>query len=117
VYLQNKQPLTILIFEVFRVITPCSVQRFGGPCCFHLQDEITGTGEKGVYEGVSKSSRTESIKKYTLTFGITRCCPLQSIYLPSLCKGSSVSATARSIAGTDFLESRVGRSAIVPEFQ
>jgi hypothetical protein len=62
--------------------------------------------------GVSKNFRTESIRKYTLTFGITRCCPL-----PSLCNGSSVSATAGSIAGTDFLESRVRRSATVPKFQ
>jgi hypothetical protein len=60
------------------------------------------------YEGVSKSFRTESIRKYTLTSGITRCC-----HLPSLCNGSSVSATA----ATDFLESLGGRSAIVPEFQ
>jgi hypothetical protein len=55
--------------------------------------------------------------KYTLTCGITRSCPLQSIPLPSSCNGFSVSATAGSTAGTDFLESHVGRSAIVPEFQ
>jgi hypothetical protein len=65
------------------------------------------------YEGVSKSFRTESITKYTLTFGITHCCPLQSIPLPSLWTGSRVSTTA----GTDFLELRVGRPASVPEFQ
>jgi hypothetical protein len=69
------------------------------------------------YEGVSKSFRNESIMKYTLTFGITHCCPLQSIPLLSLCKGSSISATAGSTVGTDFLESRVGQSVIVPEFQ
>jgi hypothetical protein len=41
-----------------------------------------------------------------------------SKYFPSeLGNGSSVSVTAGSIAGTDFLESRVGWSAIVPEFQ
>jgi hypothetical protein len=27
--------------------------------------------KNGIYEGVSKSFRTESIRKYTLTFGIT----------------------------------------------
>jgi len=32
-----------------------------------------------MYEGVSKSFRTESIKKYILTFGITRSCPLQRV--------------------------------------
>jgi hypothetical protein len=69
------------------------------------------------HDGVSKSFRTESITKYTLTFDITRCCPLQSTPVPSLCNGSSVSATAGSTAGTDFLESRVGRLAIVPAFQ
>jgi hypothetical protein len=52
--------------------------------------------------------------KYTLNLGITS---LQSIPLPSLRNGSSVSATPGSTARTDFLESRVGRSAIVPEFQ
>jgi hypothetical protein len=36
------------------------------------------------YEGVTKSFRTESITKYTLTLGITRCCLLQSIPLPNL---------------------------------
>jgi hypothetical protein len=66
-----------------------------------------------MYEGVSRSFRTESITKYTLNFGITRCCPLQSVPLPSSCNGSSVSATA----GSDFLESRVRRSVNVPEFQ
>jgi len=67
--------------------------------------------------GCNQKFPTESITKYTPTFGITRCFPHQSIPLPSLCNGSSVSATAGSTAGTDFLESRVGRSAIVPEFQ
>jgi len=32
-----------------------------------------------IYEGISKRFRTESITKYTLTFGITRCCPLQRV--------------------------------------
>jgi hypothetical protein len=32
-----------------------------------------------LYEGVSKSFRTASIKKYTLTFGIAHCCPLQRV--------------------------------------
>jgi len=32
-----------------------------------------------MYEGVSKSFRTESIKKYILTFGITRSSPLQRV--------------------------------------
>jgi len=68
------------------------------------------------YEGVSKSFRTESITNYTLTLGIIRCCSLHSIPLSSLCE-SGVSATAESTAGTDFFESRIGRSPIVPEFQ
>jgi hypothetical protein len=51
------------------------------------------------------------IHPLTLTFGITRCCPV-----PSLCNVSSVSAIAGSTGGNGFLESRVGRSAIVPEF-
>jgi hypothetical protein len=35
-------------------------------------------------EGISKSFRTESITKYTLTFGITRCCHLQSVMATKL---------------------------------
>jgi hypothetical protein len=69
------------------------------------------------YDCVSKSFWTESIMKYALTFGITHCCPIQSIPLPSLCNGTSVSATAGNTAETDFLESRVRRSASVPEFR
>jgi hypothetical protein len=37
-----------------------------------------------IYEGVSKSFRTESITKYTLTFGITRYCPLQRVIAAKL---------------------------------
>jgi hypothetical protein len=37
--------------EVFWVVTFRKVvvgyQRFGGPCCLHLQDELTGDGKKG----------------------------------------------------------------------
>jgi hypothetical protein len=37
--------------EVFCVMTPCSVvvgyQRFGGPCCHHLQGKVVGVGENG----------------------------------------------------------------------
>jgi len=36
--------------EVFWVVTPCIVvlgyERFGGPCCFRLQDEVSGMGER-----------------------------------------------------------------------
>jgi len=46
---------------------------------FRLRSYHTGTGYDPdpvhiltVYEGVSKRFRTESILKYTLTFGITR---------------------------------------------
>jgi hypothetical protein len=37
-----------------------------------------------MYEGVSKRFRTESITKYTLTFGITRCCPLRNVMAAKL---------------------------------
>jgi len=34
----------VIQVEVFWVVTPCSVvagyQRFGGPCCLHLEDEM-----------------------------------------------------------------------------
>jgi hypothetical protein len=52
-----------------------------------------------------------------LTFVIGCCCHLQSSPLPSLCNGFSVSTTAGSTVGTDILESGVGHSVIVPEFQ
>jgi len=33
--------------EVFWAVTPCSIvvgyQRFGGPCCLHLQGEVSGS--------------------------------------------------------------------------
>lgn len=48
--------------------------------------------------------------KYTLTFVICR--PLQSGPFSSLCNRSNGSA----VATTEFFESRVGRSAIVPDF-
>jgi hypothetical protein len=41
-------------------------------------------GARVVYEDVSKSFRTESIKKYTRTFGITRCCSLQRVMAAKL---------------------------------
>jgi hypothetical protein len=38
--------------EVFRVVKPCSVvvgyQRFGGPCCLHLQGEANGAEKGGI---------------------------------------------------------------------
>jgi hypothetical protein len=36
------------------------------------------------YDGVSKSFQTDSIKKYMLTFGIFRCCPLQGVMAAKL---------------------------------
>jgi hypothetical protein len=68
-----------------------------------------------VYEGVSKSSQTESITKCTLTFDTGHCCHLQSSPFPSLCN-RSCSATAGNTAGTSILESCVGWSEFVPEF-
>ena len=56
------------------------------------------------YEGEFRSSRTEWITKCSIIFVSGLCCPLSS-----LCRGSSVSATAGSIAGTDVLRFRVGR--------
>jgi hypothetical protein len=69
------------------------------------------------YEGASKSSQTESIIKYMLTFVTGGCCHLQHSPLPSLCNMSSISVTAASKTRTDILESHVRRSEIVPEFQ
>jgi len=37
-----------------------------------------------VYEGVSKSFRTESTTKYTLNFGITRCEAIQRVMAAKL---------------------------------
>jgi len=54
--------------------------------------------------------------KYMLTFIIGHCCSLHSSYLLSLCSKSGISATARSIAGTNLLESHVRWSAIAPQF-
>jgi hypothetical protein len=39
-------------FEVFRVVTPCSVvvgyQRFRSPFCLHLEGELAGMGVNGI---------------------------------------------------------------------
>jgi hypothetical protein len=54
------------------------VQHFPGMCEYILSQETKRMSETfkyisrpGSYEGVSKRFRTESITKYTLTFGIT----------------------------------------------
>jgi hypothetical protein len=85
--------------------------------CIVQRDEKTIINGKSVWIRGCIQKFPDWVDKYTLTFGITRCCPLQSIPLQSLCNGSSVSATVESIAGSDFLESLVGRLAIVPAFQ
>jgi hypothetical protein len=65
-------------FEVFWVVTPCSVavgcQTFGGPFCLHLQDDGSSKVIQNVgilqqhtqknYEGVSKSFRTGRLEWY-----------------------------------------------------
>jgi hypothetical protein len=51
--------------------------------------------------------------KYMLTTVPNHCSPLQNSYLPSLCSGSSIFATA----ATDFVEFNVGQLSTVPEFQ
>jgi hypothetical protein len=66
-------------------------------CC----DMVTKclTTEYLAYEGISKSSWSELIEEYMVTFVIGHC--------PSLCSESSFFATAKSTAGTDILESHV----------
>jgi hypothetical protein len=65
-----------------------------------------------VYEILSRISRNESKKKYTHRFVIGRCC-----LLPSSWNGSSISDTAGSTTGIDFLETYIGCSAIFHTFQ
>jgi hypothetical protein len=65
------------------------------------------------YVGVSKSSRTDLIMKYMLTFFYWSLLSPSSSLLSSSCNGSSAFATA----GTDIIKSHVGWSVIVPEFQ
>jgi hypothetical protein len=118
-------------FELFMVVRIFKEHRvspsFGGIYCLLLEDGIIGWHvdttdyhEFWIFQkvrGCIQNFPDLVIRKYTLNFGITCCCPLQNIPLPSLCNGSSVSATAGSTSGTDFLESLIGRSTIVPEFQ
>jgi hypothetical protein len=54
--------------------------------------------------------------KYMSTFVIGHCCPFKVAPL-RLCNGSNISTTAGSIAESDFLESHIGWSVTVPEFQ
>ena len=65
-----------------------------------------------VQESLSRSSPTESITKYTHTFVTCRSCTLLSLW-----NGSSISDTAGSTVGMDFLEICVGRSAIFHTIQ
>lgn len=55
-------------------------------------------------EGILGSTWTELIVKYMLTF-VIGCCPFQINGPMSLCNRSSVSATAGSNVGIEFLES------------
>jgi hypothetical protein len=67
--------------------------------------------------GVFKSFRSESITKYTLTFGLLVAVPFKVFPFRVYATGLAFLPLLEATAGTDFLESRVGRSAIVPEFQ
>jgi hypothetical protein len=46
----------VIKVEVLWVVTLCSIvvgyKWFGGPCCFHLQGEVNGTGKKGIDIGL-----------------------------------------------------------------
>jgi hypothetical protein len=89
--------LSRVTFNVLQVATPHSMTNCRQNCLMIPCYSPVVVLDKW-YEGVSKSFRTE--------------------YSPSrICNGSSVSATSVSASGTDFLESRVGLSAIVPECQ
>jgi hypothetical protein len=51
--------------EVFWVVIPCSTavgyQRFGRPCCLHLQGEVNDTGKKGMDIGI-KYTRGDRVR-------------------------------------------------------
>jgi hypothetical protein len=51
----------IIVVDVFWVMTPCSAavvcQRFGGPCCLHLQGEVRNVGFILQYCTASQSRR------------------------------------------------------------
>jgi hypothetical protein len=54
--------------------------------------------------------------KYTPTFATGHCFPPENSAHPSLCNGYSISATAGSSAGSNFLESYTGQSVTIPEY-
>jgi hypothetical protein len=66
---------------------------------------------RSVYEVLSRISRNEWKTKYTHAFVIGRFC-----LFPSFWNGSSISDTAGSTTGIDFLELYVGCSAICHTF-
>lgn len=70
-----------------------------------------------VYEGISKSSWTESRSKYMSTYIIGHWCQLKSSLYPHLCNGFSISATAIHTAYSVYLGSDVEHSRLVPKFQ
>ena len=55
--------------------------------------------------------------EYMFAFVTGLCCSLHSSYLLSLCSESSISATVRSITGTNLLDSHVRWLAIVPQWK
>jgi len=77
-----------------------------------FQLKQTVESKQNMYDWISTSFQTELVTKYMLTFIISHCCPLLT-----LCNGFSVSATAGCINRIKFLESHVGQSANVPEYQ
>ena len=67
-------------------------------------------------QNATEYPQVPKLSLYTLTH-VTGRCHLQSSPLPSLYYGSSVFATTGSRDEAEFLELRVGRSAIMPEFR
>jgi hypothetical protein len=64
------------------------------------------------YEDISRSSWTNSVTEYRLSFVTCHCCPCQTIPISSLFIASSVFANAGSTTATDFLQWHVGPPAI-----
>jgi hypothetical protein len=67
------------------------------------------------YESVSKSFRTESIMKYTLTFGITRCCPLQRVMEAKLTRLTQKISITTAPSGRELYHLQFSLQAASPE--
>jgi hypothetical protein len=82
--------------------------------CLHVKNEIQSI--KNSYEGISRSSQTELIMKYTPVFVVGHCCLLQSTPFKVYAMGPGFLPLLEPLLELTFWN-HTYESVIVPEFQ